>query len=171
MRSAIPWILAAIFLFLALYFYRQKSEAESRLAIADDKLAEIDQQLEQEQATSDSLEKIMLPPDTMQMVPPSGASFVDEFGTMSQTDVRKLQSRGLRNPESDLMNDLNRKQRQLIPADGQLGGTMAIRDSRILNDRYAMAYYEDGHTGGYLLLKFHVANGTINWTVVDNSRL
>ncbi|RDV16090.1 hypothetical protein DXT99_05310 [Pontibacter diazotrophicus] len=167
----LPWILAGIFLFLAFYFYLQKNEAENRLAIADNQIEEVDQELEQKDQAIDSLEDNMLPPDTMEMVPPGGAAFVDELGTLSESDIRRLKQKGLENPEADLMNDLNRKQRQLIPTEGTLGGTMAIRDSRILNDRYAMAYYEDGHTGGYMILKYTVNNGNINWTVVDNARL
>ena len=171
MRNILPWIIAAIFLFLALYFYWAKTEAESRLAIADSQVEKIDAALEQEQAETDSLEEMVLPPDTMELVPPGGAAFVDELGTLSQSDIQKLQRKGLKSPETDLMNDLNRKQNQLIPDKGTMGGTMTIRDSRILNDRYALAYYEDGHNGGYMLLKYTVNNGTINWTVVDNSKL
>jgi hypothetical protein len=52
-----------------------------------------------------------------------------------------------------------------------VGGTMSIRDSRILNDRYAMAYYEDGHMGGYMILRYEVTNGNITWRVVDSSSL
>lgn len=171
MRSILPWILAAVFLFLALYFYWQKNEAESRLTIADREVAEIDRELEQEQAETDSLEGMMLPPDTMDMTPPSGAAFVDELGSLSESDIQRLKRKGLKNPESDLMNDLNRKQSKLIPTEGVVGGTMAIRDSRILNDRYALAYYEDGHMGGYMLLKYEVNNGNISWKVIDSSSL
>lgn len=171
MRSILPWILAGIFLFLAIYFYLQKNEAESRLAIADNQVEEIDAELEQREQAVDSLEDMMLPPDTMQLVPPGGAAFVDELGSLSQSDIQRLQQKGLQNPETELLNDLHRKQSRLIPAEGTLGGTMAIRDSRILNDRYALAYYEDGHIGGYLLLKYTVNNGNINWEVLDNSRL
>lgn len=171
MRRILPWILAGIFLFLAFYFYLQKNEAENRLAIADNQVEEIDAELADREEAVDSLEGMMLPPDTMQLVPPGSAAFVDELGSLSQSDVQRLQQKGLQNPETALMNDLHRKQNRLIPAEGTLGGTMAIRDSRILNDRYAMAYYEDGHTGGYMLLKYTVNNGNINWTVLDNSRL
>ena len=171
MRVAIAWIVAAVFLFLALYFYWQKNDAESRLRIADNKLAETGRQLEQEEAEADSLEDMMLPPDTMSVVPPGGVEFVDEMGSLSESDIQKLRKKGLRNPEVDLMNDLSRKQRQLIPTEGVVGGTMTIRDSRILNDRYAMAYYEDGHIGGYIILKYEVNNGNITWRVVDSSSL
>lgn len=171
MKSAIAWIVAAIFLFAAMYFYWQKNDAESRLRIADEKLSETNQQLKQEEAEVDSLEDMVLPPDTMAVIPPGGVAFVDELGSLSESDIQKLRKKGLRNPEADLMNDLNRKQRQLIPTEGVVGGTMAIRDSRILNDRYAMAYYEDGHIGGYMILKYEVKNGNINWKVVDSSAL
>ncbi|MFT2009078.1 hypothetical protein ACMA1I_10420 [Pontibacter sp. 13R65] len=171
MKTTIAWILSAIFLFLAIYFYWKKNDAESRLAIADNKLAETHQQLDQTQQAADSLEQFSLPPDTMGIVPPGGVNFVDQLGTLSESDIKRLKGKGLRAPESDLMNDLNRKQRQLIPADGTMGGTMTIRDSRILNDRYALAYYEDGHDGGYMILRYEVNNGNINWRVVDNSKL
>lgn len=171
MRNTLPLILAALFLFLAVYFYWQKQEAESRLAIADNKLGATDRQLETQAAAADSLEDMILPPDTMDMMPPGGVHFVDELGSLSESDIRKLKTKGLQNPESDLMNDLNRKQKQLIPTEGTVGGTMAIRDSRILNDRYALAYYEDGHNGGYMILKYSVNNGNISWNVVDNSKL
>ncbi len=169
MRSILPWLLVAIFLFMALYFYWNKNEAESRLIIAQN--AATTKALEKEKAKTDSLQTMMLPPDTIGMVPPGGAAFVDELGSLSESDIQRLQRKGLRNPESDLMNDLNRKQSKLIPTEGVLGGTMAIRDSRILNDRYAMAYYEDGHKGGYMLLKYEVNNGTITWKVIDHSKL
>ncbi|OKL39857.1 hypothetical protein [Pontibacter flavimaris] len=171
MRSILPWILAAIFLFLALYFYWQKNEAESRLHIADTQVAEIDQELEEQTEAVDSLEEMVLPPDTMNLVPPGGAAFVDELGSLSQSDIQRLKRKGLKNPETDLMNDLNRKQEELLSTKGVLGGTMAIRDTRILNDRYAMAYYEDGHIGGYMLLKYEVKDGRISWTVIDDYRL
>lgn len=172
MKNILPWILAAVFLFLAFYFYWQKNEAESRLQIADNQVAAIDKELEEQTEASDSAEQeLMLPPDTMDLVPPGGAAFVDELGSLSQSDAQRLKQKGLQNPESDLMNDLNRKQTKLTPAAGTLGGTMAIRDSRILNDRYAMAYYEDGHNGGYMLLKYEVRNGNITWKVIDSSAL
>ncbi|GAA4440243.1 hypothetical protein GCM10023188_37260 [Pontibacter saemangeumensis] len=171
MQRIFPWILAGLFLFLALYFYWQQREAEGRLAIADSQVEAIDEELAQKDEAADSLEEMVLPPDTMNLVPPGGAAFVDELGTLSASDIQRLKRKGLKNPETDLMNDLSRKQRELIPVEGTMGGTMTIRDSRILNDRYAMAYYEDGHNGGYMLLKYAVSNGNINWTVVDNSPL
>ncbi|MCJ8167606.1 hypothetical protein MKJ04_22375 [Pontibacter sp. E15-1] len=171
MNRTLPWIVAGLSLFLAFYFYMQQHEAESRLAIADKRVAEMDAALAQEGQAVDSLEELVLPPDTMELVPPGGAAFVDELGSLSESDLRRLKQKGLHSPEADLMNDLNRKQSQLIPAAGSMGGTMTIRDSRILNDRYAMAYYEDGHNGGYMLLKYSVSNGSISWTVVDNSQL
>jgi hypothetical protein len=171
MRTIFAWILAAIFLFLAMYFYWKKNDAESRLAIADNKLAKTHQELDQTQEIADSLEPMDFPPDTMEMVPPNGVNFVDQLGALSESDIKKLKAKGLRSPEADLMNDLNRKQRQLIPTEGTMGGTMTIRDSRILNDRYALAYYEDGHDGGYMVLRYEVNNGNINWRVVDSSKL
>lgn len=171
MRNILPWLIAGIFMFLALYFYWQKNEAEGRLAIADNKLAETAQQLEQQQEATDSLEAFNLPPDTMETVLPGGVNFVDQIGALSESDIARLKAKGLRNPETDLMNDMHRKQSQLIPSEGSMGGRMAIRDSRILNDRHAIAYYEDGHNGGYMVLRYDVNNGNISWRVLDHSKL
>jgi len=171
MKNTLPWILVALFLFLAIYFYWQKNEAESRLAIADNKVAQIDEQLEEKTEAVDSLKQQVLPPDTMELVPPGGVQFVDELGSLSEGDIQRLQRKGLKNPETDLLNDLNRKQGELIPTEGVLGGTMAIRDARILNDRYALAYYEDGHIAGNMILRYEVSNGKISWKVLDSSRL
>ncbi|WP_089318905.1 hypothetical protein [Pontibacter ummariensis] len=172
MKNSLPWIVAALFLLLALYFYWQKVEAENRLVLLEQDVVEAGRELAQEEAPEDSLVAAEpSPEDEGELVPPGGAAFVDELGTLSESDIQRLERKGLENPEVGLKNDLNQKQSKLIPTDGVLGGTMRIRDSRILNDRYALAYYEDGHIAGYMLLKYEVNNGNINWTVLDNTRL
>jgi hypothetical protein len=60
-------------------------------------------------------------------------------------------------------------QKNVLTAQGTLGGTMAIRDIRILNARHALAYFEDGHNGGHMVLRYEVKpGGQITWTVLDN---
>ncbi|RAU82395.1 hypothetical protein [Pontibacter arcticus] len=167
MKTILPWIIAAVSLLAAVYLYFQKTEAESRLAMADTKVEELTARKEAE----DSLESMILPPDTMTLVPPTEEISVNKMGSLTQSEIKKLQRKGLQNPETDLKKDLTRNQSTLIPVKGTMGGTMAIRKSHILNGNYALAYYEDGHNGGNLLLKYNVSNGSITWTVIDHSKL
>lgn len=168
MRKVIYLILLAFSLALTLYFYFQYDQAKARLA-------EVQQRLEQQDrlqapAGPDPAEMAdSLYDDSLRFTPPPSAQFEGEIGTLSTGDVERLRQQGLRNPETDLQNDLLRKQKSLLPTQGTMGGTMAIRDVRILTDRYAMAYFEDGHNGGYMVLRYEVLpGGRINWRVLDS---
>ncbi|MGV3541339.1 MAG: hypothetical protein ACO1OQ_16100 [Rufibacter sp.] len=176
MKNTLFLLLTAFFLFLAIYFYWQMSKAESQLAVADEKIISLEAQVRRytqrqspDTATlSPSVPSVVTVPEDEEVTPPESTTFEDELGTLSNSDIQRLKKKGLKNPEADLMNDLMRKQKSLLTAQGSMGGTMAIRDIRILNDRYAMAYFEDGHNGGNMLLRYSVNNGTITWTRLDS---
>lgn len=180
MKNTLFLILIAFFLFLAIYFYWGMSKAESQLAIADEKITSLEEQVRRytHRPNVDSLSPISpvtpqvdVSPDDEKVTPPESAAFEDEIGVLSAGDVQRLKRKGLKNPEVDLMNDLMRKQKSLLTASGSMGGTMAIRDIRILNDRHALAYFEDGHNGGYMLLRYTVENGSITWNKLDSYKL
>ena len=61
---------------------------------------------------------------------------------------------------------------ELIPYDGVLGGTMGYLDQnniRILNDKWVVARFEDGHISGKMLLRFEIDNDSkISWKVIDS---
>ncbi|RNI29678.1 hypothetical protein EFA69_08965 [Rufibacter immobilis] len=180
MKNTLLLIIIAFLLFLAIFFYWRNSQAESQLAAANEKITSLEQQVRRftQPAPMDSLPPkqseqpaLQTPEKVEPVTPPESTSFEEEIGTLTEGDIQRLKRKGLKNPEADLMNDLMRKQKSLLTATGSMGGTMAIRDIRILNDRHAMAYYEDGHNGGYLLLKYAVNNGTISWTRLDSSDL
>ncbi|WP_181305643.1 hypothetical protein [Rufibacter sp. XAAS-G3-1] len=180
MKNALLLLLIAFLLFLAIFFYWKQSQAESQLALANEKINSLEQQVARysRPAPMDTLQPtqpqqpVQETPETVEKVtPPESATFEEEIGTLTESDIQRLKRKGLKNPEADLMNDLMRKQKTLLTTSGTMGGTMAIQDVRILNDRHALAYFEDGHNGGYLLLRYAVNNGAITWTKLDTSTL
>lgn len=85
--------------------------------------------------------------------------------------LAELRSMGLGNPVSDLRADL-KGHPELIPHKGTLGGTMGFHFPdriHVLSSQWVLAYFEDGHFGGHVLLKFAVTDkGLISWTTVDS---
>nr|HXK50759.1 hypothetical protein [Clostridiales bacterium] len=100
---------------------------------------------------------------------------IDELNKQSEEDqelskwaVVNLKNEGLADPVNDLKADLM-KHPELIPYEGVLGGRMGFYSEngiRIINDR-VFAYFEDGHIGGYMVLKYKVSSGgKISWIVL-----
>jgi hypothetical protein len=81
-------------------------------------------------------------------------------------DIKDMKRAGLKDPLKDIISDLKRH-RELIPYEGSMGGTMNFVGSSkmwILTKKWVLAYFEDGHNGGYLLLEFEITkDGKINW--------
>lgn len=97
----------------------------------------------------------------------SGAS--GSIEGISRTDIDRLRQSGLADPIPDLKADLARHP-ELIPVKGDLGGTMGFYHPDqiwILNRRWACAYFEDGHVGGWMLLEFRVEGGSISWRRIE----
>ncbi len=84
-------------------------------------------------------------------------------------DIEEMKRKGLKDPVKDIITDL-RQHRELIPYEGTLGGTMNFYSEDqiwILTKKWVLAYFEDGHNGGYLLLEYQVTkNGKIKWNGV-----
>ncbi|GAB2548015.1 hypothetical protein [Rufibacter soli] len=180
MKNALFLILLAFLLFLAIFFYWKQSQAESELTMANEKITSLEQQVRRYTHVT-QVDTAYMPTqstqpemgDTLQeeeerIIPPASTQFEDELGSLSEADIARLKRQGLKNPEADLMNDLMRKQKTVLNASGSVGGTMAIRDIRILNDHYALAYFEDGHNGGHMILRYTVKNGAVTWTRLDS---
>lgn len=90
---------------------------------------------------------------------------LNENQTLSDWAIEKFKAKGLSDPVRDIISDLL-KHPQLIPYEGILGGTMRFyeNESRILNNKWVYAYFEDGHYSGYMLLEYDVTdNGKISW--------
>ncbi|KAA9340581.1 hypothetical protein [Adhaeribacter soli] len=174
MKNFLFILLIAASLFLAILFYWQFSSAQKEVNLSRQRIADRDSKIYKQDRLIDSLQKRVtgLPQlaagDTIELETPPSAQFADELGSLSESDINRLQKKGLRNPEVELKNSLIKNQSSLIPVKGTVGGTMTFRDIRILNDSYALAYFEDGHNGGNMLLKYSVANGVVTWKVLDS---
>ena len=99
-----------------------------------------------------------------------------ERGAQSQLgllpwEIEELRKKGLNNPVADLIADLQRHP-EFIPHKGVLGGTMAFgfpEKIHVLTDKYVLAYFEDGHIAGWMLLEYTVAKGAkIYWQIIDS---
>ncbi len=85
-------------------------------------------------------------------------------------DLQILKNRGLSNPVNQLKSDLMNHP-ELIPHSGTHGGSMRFYRQHIyiLTSRWAMAYFDDGHIAGYMLLSYEInTDGTIDWSVMDS---
>ena len=91
--------------------------------------------------------------------------------SLQRWDVEKLKAKGLREPIQEIKADLM-KHRELIPYEGVLGGKMGFYNEngiQILDSRWVLAAFEDGHIGGRMLLEYQVSNGgQISWKVLDS---
>lgn len=165
MKNVILTLLIALGFFLAIYFYRQYALTQSDLALANQRILDRDRLIYTNQKQLDALRSQKS--GRSNTITDTGITVASRLGTINATDIARLQKRGLNNPEADLKSDLIEKQDVLLPK-GSVGGTMAIREVKILNDRYAYAYFEDGHNGGYMLLLFSIEpTKRIAWKVLD----
>jgi len=84
-------------------------------------------------------------------------------------DIEGMKIKGLKDPVKDIISDLM-QHRELIPYEGSLGGTMNFYSEGqiwILTKKWVLAYFEDGHNGGYLLLEYEVTKDSkIKWNTV-----
>ncbi|WP_226683453.1 hypothetical protein [Sutcliffiella horikoshii] len=63
------------------------------------------------------------------------------------------------------------EQTQLIPYEPVLGGIMSFREDRVklLSHEWIFAPFDDGHTGGFLLIKYQMRDGKVtDWDVMDS---
>ena len=163
MKNLIFVLLIAFSLFLALYFYRQNYTAQRELTLANQRILDRDRLIYKNQMQLNALKDS----STGTVTQPATVVNASTLGSISAGEVAHLQRSGLTNPEIDLRTDLISKQNILLPK-GSLGGTMAIREVKVLTDRYVLAYFEDGHNGGYILLRFSVEpDKRIAWKVLD----
>lgn len=161
MKNVLLILLAAIGLVLAVFYYLQFDNTKQELQLANQRILDRDTQIYKLQK---ELGIFRNAPGKKQG-PKAGA----DFAALSAADLSHLKSRGLKDPEASLKADLLKKQQQLLPAKGTLGGTMAIRDIRILNSRHVLAYFEDGHNAGQMVLRYEVKpGGHITWKVLDS---
>jgi hypothetical protein len=139
--------------------FKNKYEIE-RLEINNRELVE-----KLEQANKESTEMKIELKDTSNLGENKPANLVE----LHSWDIEQMKRKGLKDPVKDIISDL-RQHRELIPYKGSMGGTMNFYSESqiwILTKKWVLAYFEDGHNGGYLLLEYEVTkDGKIKWKTV-----
>lgn len=81
----------------------------------------------------------------------------------------ELERKGLNGGPDQVVADLL-KHNELIPYEGVLGGKMAFfkDNTYVISDKWVLAYFEDGHMNGNMLLGYSVKSGIISWKVIDS---
>lgn len=86
-------------------------------------------------------------------------------------DIERFKKKGLKQPQKDIIADL-RKHNELIPYEGVRGGRMGFYfedNIWVLTKKWVLAYFEDGHIDGYMLLEYQVSDdGKISWKVIKS---
>jgi hypothetical protein len=85
--------------------------------------------------------------------------------------LNRIKRLGISDPVKFLRNDLMNNQ-DLIPNRETPKGTMYFWKDHIyvLNHKWVIAYYEEGHFGGYLLASYEIDNNRkVKWNVLDHT--
>jgi len=118
-----------------------------------------------EQTNKESAEEKREQKDTIDLSENKPANTIE----LHSWDIEQMKRKGLKDPAKDIISDL-RQHRELIPYKGSVGGTMNFYSESqiwILTKKWVLAYFEDGHNGGYLLLEYEVTkDGKIKWKTV-----
>ena len=90
---------------------------------------------------------------------------------LSSPEIQYLKKKGLKNPVNDIITDLM-KHNELIPYQGVLGGKMGFhsdKDIYVVSTKLVRASFDDGHTGGWMLLEYQVTDrNKISWKVLES---
>jgi len=84
--------------------------------------------------------------------------------------LSNLKVKGFTGDLEDIVLDLQTHS-ELIPFEGVLGGTMGFYSDKhihLLTDKWVLAYFEDGHIFGFMLLEYDIKDGEIIWKVIDS---
>ncbi len=93
-----------------------------------------------------------------------------ELDRLPVPDWEKMRTRARPDPRSLVLESLLARE-DLIPWEGIHGGTMKIYDPSMvwfIGPRWCIAWVEDGHIGGYMLLRFDTDTGQIQWRLLDS---
>ncbi|GAB6280807.1 MAG: hypothetical protein STSR0007_09110 [Thermovirga sp.] len=95
---------------------------------------------------------------------------VQDGEPLPRPEWEKLRSSARPDPRSWLTESILSRQ-DLIPWKGIHGGTMRIYDPSMVwfvGPRWCIAWVEDGHIGGYILLRFDPENEKPQWHLLDS---
>ncbi len=100
----------------------------------------------------------------------SAGKAVLETDPLPVPDWEKMKSGSLPDPRSHTLESLLVRE-DLIPWKGIHGGTMKIYDPSLvwfIGPRWCLAWVEDGHIGGYMLLRFDPGTEKPQWRLLDS---
>ena len=181
LKKHIQWVLAVLILLLVLSLYLvYKIENQSQYYSALEKhYLEATAQLDQVQNQNDLLseEKQRLIDEIAQTVVSYNARISELNETISSLNDQLeapfvkdyLETHGY-DSSTALFNTIDLQ----TPVEGVLGGTMRwiYEESKVLTRNWALVYYEDGHIGGYALLKYTFdENDHVHWELIANDPL
>lgn len=95
---------------------------------------------------------------------------MEKLFNSNKTTLLELERQGFAGQLKDIAADL-KMHSELIPYKGIKGGTMGFyseNDIHVLTNKWVLAYFEDGHISGYMLLRYDINNGVISWKVIDS---
>ncbi|MGM0507991.1 MAG: hypothetical protein ACQERZ_02375 [Fusobacteriota bacterium] len=84
--------------------------------------------------------------------------------------INNLKRKGYKKGVDGIIEDLI-ENNDIIPYEGVLGGNMNFYNENrifVLSDKWVMAYFDDGHIAGNLLLKYDLTKNKVNWKVIDS---
>ncbi len=151
---------------LAITTFRQHrtiSSLETELEQAGEERSQLESALDEQASEVERLEEEL----AAEQLPPSRRAG-EAVGSLPH---------GMSRSEADtlLRDDLQSRGESLIyeltGLEGVLGGTLDFysrEEIRVLNDRWVLAWFEDGHIGGELLLKYKIdGDRNVYWTLLD----
>ncbi|MGC9371930.1 MAG: hypothetical protein ACP5DY_01270 [Thermovirgaceae bacterium] len=88
-------------------------------------------------------------------------------------DWKERITESISDPRDHVLDDLLSR-RDLVPWEGVLGGTMKIhrgQDVWFFGPSWCLAYAEDGHIGGYMLLSYEIEETKVEWKLLEAAPL
>lgn len=152
-----------LLLFGMVFFLGQSCEVEEPTKDLKSKIAELEQSLDslknvnrEIKAKLDSLLSIQPPEDQEWFDPNIHAS--------------RLLKQGINDPAQYIKQSL-KERRELMPAEGVLGGNMAFRRMELLGQKWIIAEYDDGHIQGRSIYTYqwNAADNKIEFELLDSS--
>lgn len=121
----------------------------------------------QENKVSEDAENVKIIDSLKQSIDSLRAANLDILDQLSNI---KISENGKDLPfEADFIKEKLRQNAKIIKMQSVLGGTMYFSNIRILNGRWILAIYEDGHVQGVSLIRYDAtADSSINFKVLDS---
>lgn len=152
-----PLILAVIFLILFVNINRELEQTRNQLNKTIEKYSK-----EKDELISEN--------NKLKSTEPDIENKSEKSIYLYKQDIEGMKKKGLDNPVRNIISSLM-EHNELLPYEGVLGGTMRFYENKvkILTDKWVLAYFEDGHIGGYLLLEYNISDdGRITWKRISS---